>query len=62
MSKIDELILMHFYRNLNTVFNAVIAVSFGKKINKVVTKIGRFCATVSTEKKKSVIRHEGDEK
>ena len=44
MSKICELslIFMHLNRSLNTVFNAVIAVSYGKECFKVLTKISLF--------------------
>ena len=43
-SNIEELslIFMHFNRNLNTVFYAVIAVSYGKEYFRVFTKISIF--------------------
>ena len=52
---------MYLNRNLNTVFYAVIAVSYGKEYLKVFTKISLF-VTFSMEKreKKSVAGHESD--
>ena len=44
MSKVCELILKYSYRNLNKMFCAVIAVSYGKKYYKVF-KISHFCVT-----------------
>ena len=49
--KNDELILMHFYRNLNTVFNEVIAVSFGKKSTKWLRKWAIFVQLSARRKK-----------
>ena len=45
MSKIYELSLIftHLNRNLNTVFYAVIVVSYGKEYFKVFTKTSLFC-------------------
>ena len=57
-----SLIFMHFNRNLNTVFYAVIAVGYGKEYFRVFTKISLFCYFQHGEKrKKSVADHESSE-
>ena len=57
-----SLIFIHFNRNKDTVFYAVIAVSYGKEHFRVFTKIS-FFVTFSMEKreKKSVADHESNE-
>ena len=52
---------MHLNRNLNTVFYAVIAVSYGKEYLKVFTKISLFCYFQHGEKReKRRSGHESD--
>ena len=62
MSKIYELslIFMDLNRNLNTVFYAVIAVSYGTEHFKVFRKISLFCYCQRGEKREKIAGHESD--
>ena len=52
---------MYLNRNFNTVFYAVIAVSYGKEYLKVFTKISAFCHFEHGEKREKIVAgHKSD--
>lgn len=59
MIKIYELILMHSYRYLNTVFQLVIAIGYGKEYYELF-KISHFCVTAQRKERKSTTGHGND--
>lgn len=59
MNKIYEVILMHSYRHLNTVFQLVIAIGYGKEYYELF-KISHFCVTSWRKERKNVTGHGND--